>query len=82
MLRIDLKHALATAAVAAGLLAAAGPASAATSAYQHNQTDLELLASSPQRTGSDGFWLGSNDALSVTDGTSNTIAFGYSLMPH
>jgi len=57
MLGIDRKHSLATVAVAAALLAAAGPASAAThesrlisynghaglgaSAYQHNQTDLE-----------------------------------------
>jgi hypothetical protein len=75
MLGINLKHSLATVAVATGLLAAAGPASAGThetgliaynghaglglSAYQHNQTDLEFLAFSR-----------------VTDGTSNTIAFG------
>jgi hypothetical protein len=37
-----IKLVLATAAVAAGLLAAAGSASAAT--YQHNQTNLEFLA--------------------------------------
>lgn len=73
MLGINLKRSLATVAVAAGVLAAAGPASAAThqsglvaynghaglgaSVYQHNQTDLEFLAS-------------------VKDGTSNTISFG------
>jgi hypothetical protein len=66
MFGIHLKHSLATVAVAAGLLAAAGPASAGVlynghaglgaNAYQHNQTDLELV--------------------DVTDGTSNTIAFG------
>jgi hypothetical protein len=89
----NLKHSLATVAVAAGLLAAAGSARAEThqsgvvgynghaglgaSVYQHNQTDPEFLAFSPQRPGSEGFWLGSNDALAaiVTDGTSNTIAF-------
>jgi hypothetical protein len=77
MLGINLKHSIATVAVAAGLLASAGSAGAAThpsglvvynghadlgaSVYQHDQTDLELL-----------------DALdaNVTDGTSNTIAFG------
>jgi hypothetical protein len=79
MFGIDLKHSLATVAVAAGLLAAAGSASAQThesslvaynghaglgaSVYQHNQTDLEFLALSPQAPGSEG----------VTDGTSNTI---------
>jgi hypothetical protein len=73
MFGINLKHSLATVAVAAGLLAAAGSASAGTpqsgviaynghaglgaSVYQHNQTDLEFLAG-------------------VTDGTSNTMAFG------
>ncbi len=36
-----LKRTLATVAVTAGVLAAAGPASAA---YQHNQTDLEFAA--------------------------------------
>jgi hypothetical protein len=46
--------------------------------YQHNQTDPEFLALSLQGSGSEGFWLGSNDTLAagVTDGTSNTIAFG------
>jgi hypothetical protein len=90
----NLKHSLATVAVAAGVLAAAGSASAAphqsglisynghaglgASVYQHNQTDVEFLRFSPQRPGSEGFWLGSNDALAagVTDGTSNTIMFG------
>ena len=94
MLAINLKRSLATVAVAAGLLAAAGSASAGphqpglvaynghaglgASVYQHNQTDLEFLAFSPQGPGSEGFWLGSNDALAagVTDGTSNTIALG------
>jgi hypothetical protein len=94
MFGINLKHSLATVAVAAGVLAAAGSASAGThqssvvgyngharlgaSEYQHNQTDLEFLAFSPQGPGSEGFWLGSNDALAagVKDGTSNTIAFG------
>jgi hypothetical protein len=62
-----LKHTLATLAVAAGLLVAAGPANAGVlynghaglgaSAYQHDQTELEYLAAP------------------VTDGTSNTIMF-------
>ena len=72
MLGINLKHSLATVAVAAGVLAAAGPASAGThqaglitynghaglgaSVYQHNQTDL-----------------------GITDGTSNTIMFASGL---
>ena len=43
MLGIKLKHSLATVAVAAGLLAAAGPASAGTHQYQHDQTDLEFV---------------------------------------
>jgi hypothetical protein len=69
MFGINLRHSLATVVVAAGLLAAAGSASAGTpqsgvvvynghaglgaSVYQHDQTDLEF-----------------------TDGTSNTIALG------
>ena len=93
MFGINLKHSLALVAVAAGVFAAAGSASAGThqsgvvynghaglgsSAYQHNQTDLEFPAVSPQRPGSEGFSLGSNGALAagVTDGTSNTIMFG------
>jgi hypothetical protein len=70
MSRITLKHSLATVIVAAGVLTAAGTASAdqssvisynghaglGASVYQHNQSDLEFLA--------------------ITDGTSNTIAFG------
>jgi hypothetical protein len=77
MFGINLKHSLATVAVAAGLFAAAGPASAGASVYQHHQTDLEFLAFSPQGPSSDGFWLGSNDALAArfTDGTSNTVMF-------
>jgi len=83
MLGINLKHSLATVAVAGGLLAAAGPAGAAPGitynghaglgapGYQHNQTELDSVASSRQ-----GFWLGSNDALqAITDGTSNTVSF-------
>jgi hypothetical protein len=74
MLGINLKHSLATVAVAAGVLVAAGSANAATdrsglvaynghaglgaSAYQHHQTDYD-------------FALGAG----VTDGTSNTLAF-------
>jgi hypothetical protein len=81
MFDISLKHSLATVAVAAGLLATAGPASAGThdsdviaynghaglgaSVYQHNQTDLEFLALSSQRPGSGGFWRGSNAALAA-----------------
>src|SRR6476469_567606 len=77
MFDINLKQSLATVAVAAGLLAAAGPASAGThdagviaynghaglgaSVYQHSQTDLEFLAA---------------PAPGITDGTSNTIMFG------
>jgi hypothetical protein len=79
MLANTLKRSLATVAVAAGLLAAAGSASPGThqpglvaynghaglgaSVYQHNQTDLEFLA-----TG-------------VTDGTSNTVLFGERAAP-
>jgi hypothetical protein len=56
MLGINLTHSLATVAVAAGLLVAAGPASAQSGlvaynghaglgmpVYQHNQSDLEFL---------------------------------------
>ncbi len=67
MFRSNLKHSLAIAAVAAGVLASAGSASAApvynghaglgASVYQHNQTDVEYVAA-------------------VSDGTSNTIMFG------
>ena len=79
MFGIKLKHSIATVAVAAGVLAAAGPASAATrqsgvissnghaglgaSAYQHNQTDLEFLVFSPQGPGSEGLRLGPTDVL-------------------
>ena len=94
MFCINLKRSLATVAVAAGVLAMAGSASAVThqsgvviynghaglgaSVYQHNQTDLEFLAFSPKGPGSEGLRLGSTDALvaGVTDGISNTIAFG------
>jgi hypothetical protein len=72
MFNITLKRSVATLAVTAGLLAAAGPASAVilynghaglgSSVYQHNQTDLEF-ALSPQAPGSEG----------VVDGTSNTL---------
>jgi hypothetical protein len=84
MFGIHRKHALAGVAVAAGLLAGAGSASAGldASVYEHNQTDRELLALSPQGRGSERFWLGSNDALGpagVTDGTSNTIIFAAQL---
>jgi len=73
MLGSNLKHSLVTVAVAAGLLAAAGSASAGThqpgitynghaglgaSVYQHNQTDHDAVAAG------------------VTDGTSNTMMFG------
>ena len=62
MLGINLKHSIATLTVAVGVLAATGPASAGVqpsslighnghaglgaNAYQHNQSDLEFLASS------------------------------------
>ena len=59
MFGINLKHSLAIVAVAAGLLAAAGSASAAT-----HQSDVVLY------NGHAGL------GASVTDGTSNTIAFG------
>jgi hypothetical protein len=78
MFGINLKRSLATVVVAAGVIAAAGPASAKTpqsglvtynghaglgaSAYQHNQTDLEFSAVSPHAP-----------AAGVQDGTSNTI---------
>ena len=46
--------------------------------YQHNQTDLEFLALSPQGPGSDGFRPGSTGArvTGITDRTSNTVMFG------
>ena len=75
MLSINLKHSIATFAVAAGVLAAAGSASAGThqsglitynghaglgaSVYQHDQTDLEFAR-----------------VTDIRDGTSNTIMFG------
>ncbi len=81
MLGINLKRSLATVAVAAGVLAAAGPASAAThqsglvaynghaglgaSVYQHDQTDLEFLV-----------------VAGIQDGTSNTIMFGVRAPDH
>jgi hypothetical protein len=43
-----------------------GHAGLGASVYQHNQTDLEFLALSPQGPGSDG----------LHDGTSNTVMFG------
>ena len=94
MFGINLKRSLATVAVAAGVLAMAGSASAVThqsgvviynghaglgaSVYQHNQTDLEFLAFSPQGPGSEGLRLGPTDVLvaGVQDGTSNTVMFG------
>ena len=70
MLGINLKHSLATVAVAVGAVFYNGHAGLGTAAYQHNQTELAGVASPPQ-----GFWLGSNDALqAVTDGTSNTLS--------
>jgi hypothetical protein len=74
MPNFTFKRSAATLAVAAGLLATAGPASAilynghaglGSSVYQHNQTDLEA-AFSPQGPGSDGSWPGSDDALGAT----------------
>jgi hypothetical protein len=82
MFGINLKHSLATLAVAAGVLAGAGSASAGThqsglvaynghaglgaSVYQHNQTNLEFLAFSPPGPGSEGFRLRSSDALTAS----------------
>ena len=67
---MNLEHSIAAVAVALGVLAAAGSASAGThhsglitynghaglgaSAYQHDQTDLEFLSFSPQGPGSTG----------------------------
>jgi hypothetical protein len=64
MFGINLKHSIATIAVAAGVLAAAGPASAGT-----HPSGLVAY------NGHAG--LGANDArvAAVTDGTSNTIMF-------
>ena len=77
MFGINLTHSLAIVAVAAGVLAAAGSASAGThqvssiiynghaglgaSVSEHHQTDPEFLAFAPQGPGSEGYWLGSND---------------------
>ncbi|HEX5618921.1 MAG TPA: hypothetical protein VFX51_10895 [Solirubrobacteraceae bacterium] len=78
---MTLKRSLAVLAVAGGMLMTAGPAGAAitynghaglgSSVYQHNEDDLEFLALSPQRPGKNA----------ITDGTSNTLAFGYVAMP-
>ena len=99
MFGINLMRSVATVAVAVGVLAAAGSASAATrqsgvvsynghaglgeSAYQHNQTDLEFLALSPQGPGSDGIRLGSTNTpvAGIQDGTSNTVMFGARVAP-
>jgi hypothetical protein len=62
-----LKHSLATVAVGAGLLAYDGHAALGASVYQHNANDLEFLAVSPQ---------GPPRAANITDGPSNTVAFG------
>ena len=59
MFGINLKHSLVTVAVAAGLLAAAGSASAAT-----------------HQSGLVGYNGHAGLGAGVTDGTSNTIAFG------
>lgn len=69
MLGINLKHSLATVAVAVAVLAATGSASAAT-----HPSGLVAY------NGHAG--LGSNDALAagVKDGTSNTITFGAQLI--
>ena len=93
MLGINNKIKLGSWSAISGALATAGPARAGTqpsglvaynghaglgaSVYQHNQTDLEFLAFSPQGPGSEGVRLGPNDPLAagVTDGTSNTIMF-------
>ena len=53
-----LKSTLAVLAVAAATVLTAG--------YQHNQTDPEFLAFSPQRP----------SLAEITDGTSNTMLFG------
>ena len=65
------KSTLAVLAVAGAMLATAGPAGAAITynghaGYQHNQTDLEFLAFSPQAPG----------LADISDGTSNTMMFG------
>jgi hypothetical protein len=74
MFNRTLKHSVAALAAAAGLLAAAGPASAilynghaglGSAAYHHNQTDLEDTFA-PQGPG----------LVGVTDGTSNTLESG------
>ena len=69
MFGINLKHPLATVAVTAGVLAAAGSASAGThqSGLVVYNGHAGLGASSYQHRGP--------DAASVTDGTSNTIMF-------
>ena len=79
MFGINLRHTLATVAFAAGLLAAAGSASAGTpqsgvvvynghaglgaAAYQHHQTDLEYVVTASWRPRAASAWLGSGDAL-------------------
>ncbi len=78
MYGINLRHCLATIAIAVGALATAGSASAATqelgvivynghaglgaSVYQHNQTDLEFLAFAPVAAG-----VGSSQKLAAAD---------------
>ena len=76
MFNLTLMRAVAVLAAMAGLLAAAGPASAivynghaglGANAYQHNQTDLEYARSSP--------------AQGLVDGTSNTVMIGLVATP-
>ena len=75
MLGIDLKHSLATVAVAAGVLASAGSASAA---YQHNQTDLEFPAKGVKDGTSNTIMFGERAAaprgFSIDIGSSENIA--------
>ena len=82
MLNTTLKRLVAAVAVTAGLLAAAGPASAilynghaglGSSVYQHNQTDLDF-ARSPQSPPAEASPVGTG----VVDGTSNTLQTGLS----
>jgi hypothetical protein len=76
MFNTTIRRSVAAFAVTAGLLAAAGPASAilynghaglGSNVYQHNQTDLEFLLS-PQGPGATA-----SATAAIADGTSNTL---------
>jgi hypothetical protein len=71
MLGISPKHALATVAVAAGVLAAAGPASAG---YQHNQTEHDHVQDGTSNTILFGRCAAAQKGFAIDVGTSENVA--------